>query len=127
VSPVIVFRSGSHRDDNFTPRPGIDTEERPATAPGLSTFTTLEQAVQPGEKAQAIDLERLLVPLRGIPDDAEQGGTPGHVSITPVDSLGAVDQQRLQEWAAYRRTGRQHPFTRIVLEAIVELDVRRQR
>jgi hypothetical protein len=47
-----VYRRGSKFSDNLTPRPGIDTD-------GLSTFETLEQAANPGEKAQVIDTTKL--------------------------------------------------------------------
>ena len=43
----------------MTPRMGKDTLGRPGQAPGLSTFTFLELAVAPGDKAQVIDLDLL--------------------------------------------------------------------
>jgi len=68
----IVYRGGSRTADNLTPRPGVDIQ-------GLSTFETLELAVQPDGKAQSIGLFRLQAPLVGVPD----APPPGHVSIRP--------------------------------------------
>src|SRR5438876_10757973 len=88
-------------------RPGIDTVGRPGQVAGLSTFESLR--LRRGDVAQAIDVTLLQPPLRAIPDDLTAGGTPGHVSIVPVDATGAVDQQLLDEWAATRAQSPMHP------------------
>jgi hypothetical protein len=119
---LIVYRSGALTRDNFTPRPERDTQSRPGQEPGLSTFESFESGS--GRKYQKIDLSRLKPPLQGFPDDPAQGGTPGHVSIAPADAAGKVDQEQLEEWAATRGTQRTHPLTQIVLDAVVEADVR---
>src|SRR5262249_52285991 len=116
--PSIVYRIGSSSLDNCTPRPGKDTLGGPGKAPGLSTFESLN--IGPGQKAQVIDLRQLKVPLRAVPDDASLGGTEDHVSIVPVDAFGNIDHQSLQDWAASRGTGRIHPFTQIVRDAIIQ-------
>ena len=64
----LVYRSGSGREDNLTPRMVKDTVGKPGQFPGLSTHTTLELAVPPGGKAQVIDLDLLQSPLRGLED-----------------------------------------------------------
>jgi hypothetical protein len=122
----IIYRRGSRTSDNLTPRPVKDTVARPGKAPGLSAFDTLASAAQTGDKAQGIDVGRLHPPLAAIPDDPGRGGTPGHVSVCPVDAAGNVDQQKLDDWAASRGTGQTHPLTQDVLDAIVNPDVRRQ-
>src|SRR5690242_16848379 len=105
----LVYRSGSPTDDNLTPRPGKDTTGQPGKSPGLSTFRTLEQAVLPGAKAQAIDLDLLGSPLRGFPDDPEsEGGEEGHVAIAPATPAGEVDRELLNQWASTRGTDRPH-------------------
>jgi hypothetical protein len=108
--------------DNFTPRPEKDTVGAPGQAPGLSTFISLTLA--PRQKAQAIDVGLLQPPLAAIADDPQAGGMEGHVAITPVDGTGQINQQQLDEWASFRGTGRMHAFTQIVLDAVVEVDVR---
>jgi hypothetical protein len=62
----------------------------------------------------------------GVPDDPAQGGQPGHGVIAPLDGRGKVDQAMLDEWASSRGSGRRHPLTQAVLDAIVERDVRSQ-
>src|SRR5437899_8637346 len=115
--PGSVYRRGSASPDNCTPRPGKDTSGGPGQAPGLSTFETLD--LEPGERAQVIDLGQLQSPLRGIPDDPHLGGIEAHVSIVPVDGSGTVDYPSLQDWAASRGTGNIHPFTQMMRGAIV--------
>jgi hypothetical protein len=90
--------------DNLTPRPGIDTE-------GLSTFDSLEKAVDPGGKAQVIDTSKLnrLAVVPGV-------DPPGHVCLTVVPH----DTQLLEEWAATRGTGIVHALTQEILDAIVD-------
>jgi hypothetical protein len=82
--PKIVYRGGSRTPDNLTPRPGLDIQ-------GLSTFETLELTVQPGGKAQVVDLSRLQAPLVGVAD----APPPGHVSIRPGLAL---TPEVLQHW-----------------------------
>jgi hypothetical protein len=49
---MLLYRRGSKFPDNLCPRPGLELD-------GLSTFDTLERAVDPGEKAQVIDTDKL--------------------------------------------------------------------
>ena len=104
----IVYRGGSQTPDNLTPRPDIDTQ-------GLSTFETLELAVQPGGKAQVIDVSRLQAPLMGVPD----APPPGHVSIRPGLALTPEVLHSTAEWASSRGTGILHRYTQAVMEAII--------
>ena len=120
-----VYRGGSLTDDNFTPRPETDTIALPGRPPGLSTYSSLEMAVEPGGKAQEIDLELLQPLLRGFPDQKDQDGIPGHVSIAPATPDGILDYSRLKLWAATRRTGVRDPVTNDLLGAIVRTNVRR--
>lgn len=114
----LVYRSGSARDENLTPRPGKDTQAKPGQAPGLSTFTTLEQAVVPGGKAQVIDLDLLESPLHGYPDELGfEGAVEGHVSIAPARFEGGVDHELLKEWAGTRNTEHAHWLTELVKQA----------
>ena len=101
VAPRVVYRGGSSTPDNLTPRPGIDDT-------GLSTFDNLEAATQPGGKAQIIDLDRLTT-LQADPDN----DPPGHVSIAPNDPT------KIKDWAATRGSGKVHPNTQEILNAIV--------
>ena len=119
---MILYRLGSLTSDNFTPRAGKDTIGGPGQAAGLSMFEELVLAS--GRKAQAIDSERLRLPLKAIPDNPAEGGTEGHVAIAPIDAQGRVDQALLDEWASTRGTGQVHRLTQIVLDAIVEVDIR---
>lgn len=81
---------------------------------GLSAFETLEAAVDPGAKAQVIDLTRLSTLVARVDPD-------GHVSIQPPGLVG------LAEWQAARAAPEVgHRWTREVLEAVVE-EVRRPR
>jgi hypothetical protein len=118
----LVYRRGRLTESTFTPRPGIDTASRPGQAPGLSTFETL--SLRRGEVAQVIEVALLQPPLRAVPDDVAAGGTPGHVSITPVDAAGGVDQRLLEDWAATRGRSPTHPLTDNVLQAVVQINVR---
>ena len=127
MSPIVqtsgfVFRRGRLTEKTFTPRPGIDTVWRPGQAPGLSTFETL--GLRRGEVSQVIAVALLQSPLRAIPDDVAAGGTPGHISITPVDADGSIDQQMLNEWAATRGQSPAHALTGNVLQAVVQINVR---
>lgn len=123
----LVYRSGSGREDNLTPRMVKDTVGKPGQFPGLSTHTTLELAVPPGGKAQVIDLDLLQLPLRGLEDQPLfEGGREGHVSIAPTTPDGEVDRALLEEWAAIRGTDQVHRLTEIVKQALVDT-VRRPR
>jgi hypothetical protein len=115
-----VYRRGSLTARTFTPRPEIDTTGKPGTSPGLSTVETLETGI----KGHRIDLSRLRPPLQAFADDPNEGGDVGHVAIVPVDETGAVDQQLLESWAAYRDQEGEHPLTTIVLEAVVGKNAR---
>lgn len=111
----VLYRTGPGTIRNLTPRPDKDTTAPPGQAPGLSTFSV----ALPGRKAVEIDVDRLRLPLAAIPDDPAHGGTPNHVAIVPVDRDGAPDLAALQEWASFRERDEPHPFTQIVLDAIV--------
>jgi hypothetical protein len=113
---VIVYVWGNLTADNFTPRPGKDTIGRPGQQAGLSA----SDAISGGRKAQGIDIDKLKPPSKAIPDDAKQGGTPGHFAIAPVDEMGAVDVKQLEAWAMSRGTGQTHELTQILLDAVVE-------
>jgi hypothetical protein len=124
----LVYRGGSNRDDNFTPRPGKDTITKMGVAAGLSVFARLELAAAPGDKAQCLDIELLAPPLQAFPDDLATGyGTEGHLSIAPVTADGTVDLILLEEWAATRGSGACHPLTDLVKGALVSINVRRSR
>lgn len=112
---MIVYLWGNLTSDNFTPRPGKDTVGHPGQAPGLSAWDTNPA----GRKAQGVDLDRLKPPLQAIPDDPGKGGTQGHFAIAPVDATGAVDVRQLEAWARARGSGQTHPWTQIVLDAVV--------
>jgi hypothetical protein len=113
---VIVYIWGNLTADNFTPRAGKDTIGRPGQQAGLSA----SDVIPPGRKAQVIDIGKLNAPLRAIPDDVEQGGTPGHFAIAPVDEMGNVDLRRLEEWAMSRGTGQTDELTQLLLNAVVQ-------
>ncbi len=74
----------------------------------------------PRGKAQGIDVGKLKPPLRAFPDDTKRGGTPGHVTIAPVNEMGEVDVEQLEAWAALRGSEKTHEFTQILLDAVVE-------
>jgi hypothetical protein len=99
---MLLYRRGSKFPDNLCPRPGLDLD-------GLSTFDSLERAVDPGEKAQVIDTDKLKT-LLAVPAEPPLG----HVCLTPADT------QALTEWAATRGTGTVHSLTLEVLAAIVD-------
>ncbi|HEX5443219.1 MAG TPA: hypothetical protein VFW87_05295 [Pirellulales bacterium] len=117
---MIVYIWGNLTSDNFTPRPEKDTIGTPGQQAGLSASNT----VPSGKKAQAIDTEKLKLPLQAFPDDTALGGTAGHFAIAPVDEKGEVSFTQLQDWAASRGTGRTHELTQLVLEAVVEPNVK---
>ncbi len=123
----LVYRSGSGREDNLTPRIVKDTTGKPGQFPGLSAYTNLESTVPPGGKAQVIDLDLLQSPLRGLNDQPLlDGGLEGHVSIAATTSDGRVDQVLLEEWTMTRGTDQVHWLTEIVKQALVAT-VRRPR
>ena len=113
---MIVYIWGNLTSDNFTPRPGKNTIGRPGQQAGSSA----SDSIPPGRKAQGIDIDKLKPPLKAIPDDMKQGGTPGHFAIAPVDEKGEVDVQKLEAWAMSRGTGQTHQLTQILLDAVVE-------
>jgi hypothetical protein len=117
---VIVYVWGNLTADNFTPRPGKDTIGRPGQTPGLSASETM----QAGKKAQGIDLDKLRPPLKAFADEPDRGGTPGHIAIAPADDNGDVDLQKLEAWASFRQSGRIHELTQILLDAVVERNVK---
>ncbi len=122
----LVYRSGSGREDNLTPRMVKERTGKPGQFPGLSTYTSLELAVPPGGEAQVIDLDLLQSPLRGLNDQPLlEGGLEGHVSIALTTPDGRVDQVLLEEWAMTRGTDQVHWLTEIEKPALVA--VRRPR
>lgn len=78
----------------------------------------------PGRKAQGIETDQLKPPLQAIADDTTQGGTAGHIAIAPIDAMGEVDVTQLAEWAMSRGTGRTHKFTQLLLDAVVQPNVK---
>lgn len=124
---MIVYRSGARTSDNFTPRLDKDMVSQIGKPPGLSTFNTFAALHLPsGGKAQQLDLNLLKPPLQAFLDDPTQGGNPDHVAIAPATPEGDIDQLRLKEWAACRRTETIHSFTQIVLDCIITTDMRSQ-
>jgi hypothetical protein len=117
---VIVYIWGNLTCDNFTPRSGKDTIGRPGQQAGLSA----SDAIPPRRKAQGIDTDKLKPPLKAIADDPTQGGTPGHFAIAPVDEVGEVDSKWLDAWAMSRGTGQTHELTQLLLDAVVEPNVK---
>lgn len=82
------------------------------------------ESLEKGAKGHRIDLSRLRPPLRAFDDDPKEGGNEGHVAIAPVDESGAIDQPLLESWAACRDQEGEHPLTTIVLETVVEKNVK---
>jgi hypothetical protein len=117
-----VFRRGSATNQALTPRQKIDTVARPGSAGGLSVTDELKGV----DKAQRIDVDRLKAPLRYFPDDISAGGEAGHGVIAPANVTGDVDQAALDQWASCRQSQQDqtHPLTQLVIDAIVERDVR---
>lgn len=115
---MIVYVWGNLTADNFTPRPGKDTVGGAGQRPGLSAF----EVPPAGRKAQGVDLDMLVPPLKAFFDDPDQGGIEGHVAIAPADRAGEPDAGALENWASFRRTGRVHPFSQILLDAVVQPD-----
>jgi hypothetical protein len=104
----------------MTPRPDDDVSSDLKTA-GLSTWRELEKAIKPGKKGQKIDLAKLDPVLLGCFQDDD-----GHVAIVPVDANGELDMMKLAAWANTRGADSSHSLTTMVLEAIVEPNVRRR-
>lgn len=119
VQDGIVYRSGSPTDLTMTPRPDDDVSSDLQEA-GLSTWRTLEAAVKVRKRGQKIDLAKLDPAVLGCFEDEN-----GHVAIVPVDTDGKLDMMKLAEWAATRGSVTPHPFTTMVMMAIVEQNVRR--
>lgn len=118
---MIAYIWGNRTADNFTPRPGKDMVGRPGQKAGLSASETIPS----NRKVQGIDLALLGPPLAAFPDDPEQGGTPGHVAIAPAGASGEVDADALEDWASFRRSGRTHPYTQVLLDAVIQPNVRK--
>lgn len=116
---MVVYIWGNLTADNFTPRPGKDTVGGPGQKPGLSAF----ESPPTNRKSQGVDLAMIRPALKAFPDQQDEGGTPGHVAIAPVDRSGEVDVVALEQWASFRKTGRVHPLTQILLDAVVEPNV----
>ena len=117
---MIIYIWGNLTADNFTPRPGNDTVGQPGQLPGLSAW----DSIRPGKKAQGIDTEKLKLPLRATADNVEHGGEPGHFAIVPIDQNGEVDAELLAAWSKFRETGDTHELTQILLDAVVEPNVK---
>ncbi len=115
----VVYRSGKRRHQDMTPRPDRDVSPNLSEA-GLSTWRDLESAIQIDRKGVMIDIAKLDPNLLGCFQDEL-----GHVSIVPVDAEGKPDMMTLAEWAATKEKDVPHALTVMVLEAIVERNVRR--
>ena len=118
VKSGFVYRSGSRTDLTMTPRPkdvSADLQEA-----GLSVWRDLEAAINLDGKAQKIDLSKLDPSILGCFQDQH-----GHVSIVPLDADGKLDMIKLAEWAATRDSAAPHPFTKMIIDAVVERNVRR--
>jgi hypothetical protein len=72
-------------------------------------------------------MDLLAPPLRAFFDDPAQGGTDGHVALAPANQAGEADVQALEEWASFRKTGQVHKFTQMLLDAVVQQNVRSDR
>ena len=104
----------------MTPRPDHDVSPDLREA-GLSTGRDLEAAIKPGGKGQKIDLALLDPALLGCFQDQN-----GHVSIVPIDADGNMDMMKLADWAATWSSNEVHPLTTMVMDAIVEKNVKRR-
>ncbi len=106
----VLYRSGANTDDNFTPRPGIDTTNPNWPQNGLSTYSVKAKACVNQTKVQVLDRTRLPGDpgLMLKPANAD----PEHIFITPTDAAGG--QARLDQWAATRKTSTLDPFTTAV-------------
>jgi len=101
--PQRIFRSASGSPDSLTPRPGIDD----LPDGGLSFWDSIDH-IKPGDKYVEVDTGRLRN-LRVVPDNSP----PGHVTVRPPTLSD------LRAWAASRGTGRVHPSTQELLDAVV--------
>jgi hypothetical protein len=88
--------------------------------PGLPTTERLPEGVV----AVVIDVARLRPPLQAMADDPSSPNSHGHVSITPVDESGRVDDRLLREWAESRAPDGCHPLTQNVLDAVSDAKVK---
>lgn len=116
----IIYKWGNLTSDNFTPRLEKDLIGRAGQKPGLST----SEIAPSNRKSQGIALDQILPPLMAFPDDPNEGGTPGHVAISPVNEAGEIDIEKLKEWASSRNSDHIHPFTQILLDAVIESNVK---
>jgi len=110
-----VYRDGARREKDMTPRPDHDVSPNLQEA-GISTWRDLEAAIRPGKKGQKLDPAVL-----GCFQDEN-----GHVSIVPIDADGNLDLMKLADWAATWGLAPPHPFTKLVMDAIVERNLRRR-
>jgi hypothetical protein len=101
--PQRIFRSASGSPDSLTPRPGIDD----LPDGGLSFWDSIDY-IKPGDKYVEVDTGRLRN-LQVVPDNIP----PGHVTVRPPTL------NDLRAWAASRGTGRVHPYTQEILDAVV--------
>lgn len=120
VREGFVYRNGSRRQKDMTPRPEHDISANLQEA-GLSTWRDLEAAIKPVGKGQKIDLAMLDPALLGCFQDQN-----GHVSIVPIDANGNMDMIKLTEWAKTWSSNAMHPLTTMVMDAIVEKNVKRR-
>src|SRR5215471_2264383 len=102
-----VYRGGSDTAKNLTPR-ASDLEGEP---PGLSTWRDPGQALAKNNKAQKIDLDRLMESNSSLQAIEEE---TGHVTIT------TSDWDTLIEWSELRDVGdAENPLARSIHDAIV--------
>jgi hypothetical protein len=120
VRDGFAYRNGARRQKDMTPRPDHDVSADLQEA-GLSTWRDLEAAIKPGGKGQKIDLTLLDPALLGCFQDQN-----GHVSIVPIDVEGNMDMMKLAEWAKTWGSEDVHPLTTMVMDAIVEKNVKRR-
>jgi hypothetical protein len=108
-----VYRGGSRKPRNMTPRLEKDVCDDSGKA-GLSAYLTVEDATDPDDWCQKIDIGKLVAPLVAYLE------SDGHVGIAPVTGDGSIDVELLTEWALSRGNEPPHALTNIVLNAIVE-------
>ena len=113
IKEGFVYRSGSRSPRSMTPRLEKDVAEEPGKA-GLSAYLTLEDAIDPGDWCQKLDVAKLTVPLAAYLE------SDGHVAIAPVKDDGNIDVALLTEWASARGIEPPHALTNIVLSAVAE-------
>ena len=80
----------------------------------MSAFSTLENAIDPGDWCQKIDVAKLAAPIAAYLE------ADGHVGIAPIKEDGIIDVEKLTEWASSRGNQPPHELTNVVLGAIVD-------